>query len=126
MENIEETVLILKKKGKQFLRSGNRLIKLFPKDYSPTLVYTEALCQVQLVDSGLPAPKVYGVSCFDDRLGLVMDYVKGDDNSTLEQFVEVSIQIAKTKVDFLPHQNDYIRFILEKANFPAKVKTNIE
>lgn len=125
MNEFESAVVIAEKKGKQFLRKEGKLIKVFPINYSQSAVYVEAMCQSQLYSHGLHVPKVYGVSQFGDRSAFIMDFIEGTDNSTLDQFVAVTVQMAKTKIDFLPHQSDAVNSLLNKSDFLLSTKNNI-
>lgn len=125
MTGFEGATIIAEKKGKQFLKKGNRLLKIFPSGFSKAAVYVEAFCQTQLESQGLYVPKIYGVTQIGDRLALIMDYIEGTDASTLEQFVSITVQIAKTKIDILPHQTDIVNNLLNRSGFPSTIKANI-
>lgn len=125
MNEFDDTVMLTEKKGKQFLKKQNRLLKVFPEYFSKAAVYVEALCQTQFESQGVYVPKVYGVSQIGNRLALIMDYIEGTNDSTLEQFVSVTVQIAKTKIDILPHQTDIVNSLINRSGYPSTIKNNI-
>lgn len=125
MTEFEDATILAEKKGKHFLKKGNKFLKVFPAGFSKAAVYVEALCQTQLESRGVYVPKVYGVSQIGDRLALIMDYIEDTGDSTLEQFVSIAVQMANTKIDILPHQTDIISNLLNRSGFSSTTKTNI-
>ena len=122
----DDKVLIGQKKGKEFFRKGDKFIKLYPKDFPREAVYLEAFCQAQLHANGLAVPVVYDICEAGGQLSLTMDYIAESRESTLEQFIDVAVQLAKTKIDVLPRQSDFVDSVLGKSGFSDVVKANIK
>lgn len=122
----DDKVLIGQKKGKKFFRKGDKFIKLYPKDFPREAVYLEAFCQAQLHANGLAVPVVYDICEVGGQLSLTMDYIAESCESTLEQFIDVAVHLAKTKIHVLPRQSDFVDSVLGKSGFSDVVKANIK
>jgi tRNA A-37 threonylcarbamoyl transferase component Bud32 len=60
-----------------FLDNENRIIKLFKKQYSETIVQKEANYQKIIYGTGLPVPKIFGIKEIDGRYGIIMENING-------------------------------------------------
>lgn len=73
------------RKNKTVYRDGNRVYKVFNKDYSKADVLNEALNQARVEETGLHIPKVLEVTMTDGLWTIVTEYIPG---RTLAELME--------------------------------------
>ena len=73
-----EGKIIYQSKRKIVYHYGDRAIKTYGPTYAISQVLNEALNQSRVSETGISAPKVHEVKKFDDRYGIVMDYIDGE------------------------------------------------
>lgn len=78
-----EGKVIYEKGHKIIYHDGDKVIKTYDNSYDTSLVLNEALNQSKVYEAGINAPKVYEVKKVNDRLGIVMDYVGGNNLEAL-------------------------------------------
>lgn len=72
--------------NKVIYRAGNRAVKVFAKNYPKTDVLNEALNQARVEMTGLPIPKILGVTTAEDGgWSIISEYVEG---KTLAQLMK--------------------------------------
>ena len=113
---------------------GDKAIKTFNSSYEISQVLNEALNQSKVVEAGINAPKVYEVKEYDNRHGIVMDYIDGDN---LEDIVNKNSKnekdyinlFAKTYHDMIQNKslnlnNSYgrIKNKIFSSELPANIK----
>ena len=125
MRHVDEIELLFEKKGKTFLRQGDKFIKVFPKGYSKTAIMTEVHNQMQIYGQGISAPKVYEVTAIDGRLAIVMDYIEGTTNSTMEQFVDLTVKISGGNAEPFKDQMEQVDELVLKSGFSHEIIKNI-
>ena len=126
--------IIAKNENKIIYQIDNKIIKTYCKPYDVTQVLNEALNQAKIAESGIHAPKVYEVKNFNDTLGIVMDYIKGetldkllnDDKSNSDKYLDIFTrtqhEIFLKKSEFL--NNSYGR--IKKKIFASELPMNIK
>ena len=77
--------VIAVRNNKTIYRDGDRVIKVFNKEYSKSDVLNEALNQARIEETGLNIPKVLEVTMIDGKWAIVSNYIKG---KTLAQLME--------------------------------------
>ncbi len=113
--------VILEKSGKKIFREGDKLVKLFDKEYSKADILNEALNQARVEETDLNIPKIQAVSVVDGKWSITMDYIEGitleqlmDEHPEkldeyLELFVDIQLNIHSKRVPLL-------NFLIEKMN----------
>lgn len=74
---------IYEKGHKIVYKDGDKIIKTYDDSYDTSLVLNEALNQSKVYEAGISAPRVYEVKKVNDRLGIVMDFVEGENLEAL-------------------------------------------
>lgn len=113
--------LILEESGKKIFREGDKLVKLFDKEYSKADILNEALNQARVEETDLNIPKIQAVSVVDGKWSITMDYIDGITleqlmnehpeklDEYLELFVDIQLNIHSKRVPLL-------NFLIEKMN----------
>lgn len=57
---------------------GDKVVKVFDKDYSKASVLNEALNQARVEETGLNIPKIHGVLMLDGKWAIVSEYIEGN------------------------------------------------
>lgn len=77
--------VVAQRPGKKIYREGDKLVKLFDKEYSKADILNEALNQARVEETDLNIPKVEAVTVVDGNWSIVMNYIEGP---TLEQLMQ--------------------------------------
>ncbi len=77
--------VIAVRNNKTIYRDGDRVIKVFNKEYSKADVLNEALNQARIEETGLNIPKILEVTMIDGKWAIISEYIKG---KTLAQLME--------------------------------------
>ena len=110
--------------GKEFYRSGDRMIELFPSDYPLSQVLAEAENQAFAYESGLPVPEIFEIVPLEDGrwaivsqlvgTRLLSDIVKSEGMSDeyLDKFVSLQNSIHAKKSYELHKQRENMHRLL--------------
>ncbi len=77
--------VIARRKNKTVYRDGDRCIKVFDDIYSKADVLNEALNMARIEETGLPTPKLLGVTTIDGKWAIIDEYIEG---KTLAQLMK--------------------------------------
>ena len=77
--------VIATRKNKAIYRDGDRVVKVFDKEYSKADVLNEALNQARVEETGLNIPRVLEVTMLDGKWAIVSEFVEG---KTLAKLME--------------------------------------
>ena len=80
-----ERQILEEKSYKTVYREGNVIIKAFTASHPMSGVFNEAYIHACILDAGVPAPKLLGVSQLDGGWAIQMEYVAGKTLSELAQ-----------------------------------------
>ena len=80
-----ERQILEEKSYKTVYREGNVIIKAFTASHPMSGVFNEAYIHACILDAGVPAPKLLGVSQLDGGWAISMEYVAGKTLSELAQ-----------------------------------------
>lgn len=69
--------IIAVRKNKTIYRDGNKIYKVFDKDFSKADVLNEALNQARVEETGLNIPKILEVTVIDGKWTIVLEYIEG-------------------------------------------------
>ena len=75
--------IIYESKRKIVYRDGDKAIKTYNDTYALSQILNEALNQAKVSEEGISVPKVYEVTKYNGRNGIVMDYIEGDNLETI-------------------------------------------
>ncbi len=102
--------IIEEKSYKTVYREGNVIIKAFTASHPMSGVFNEAYIHACILDAGVPAPKLLGVSQLDGGWAISMEYVAGKTLSELaqenpdrldeylERLVDIQLETGKYRV----------------------------
>jgi tRNA A-37 threonylcarbamoyl transferase component Bud32 len=89
--------IIAVRAAKTVYRNGDKVIKLFNKDFSKSDVLNEALNQARVEETGLNVPQVIEVTKIDDKWAIVSEYIEG---KTLMQIMKDAPEKFDEHLDF--------------------------
>ncbi|MBQ1519433.1 MAG: phosphotransferase [Ruminococcus sp.] len=75
--------IIAERINKKIYRDGDKVIKLFSKDYSKADVLNEALNHARVEETGLNIPELYEVTRIDGKWAIVSQYIEGENLADL-------------------------------------------
>ena len=81
--------VIVRRPKKVIYQEGDKVVKLFDKEFSKSDILNEALNQSRIEETGLNIPKVIEVKTIDGKWAIVMDYIKG---TTLDDLMKQNPQ----------------------------------
>ena len=104
--------ILAERPDKKIYRDGDRVLKVFDKNYPKTDVLNEALNQARVEETGLPIPRVLGVTVTEEgKWTIIQDYIEGktmaqlmvenpsDTGKYMEDFVKLQLLVhSKTAV----------------------------
>ena len=70
--------LIFSREDKKIYRDGDKLIKVFDKNYSKANILNEALNHARVEETDLNVPKIRSIGVFDGNWAIVLDYIEGE------------------------------------------------
>ncbi len=77
--------VICVRKDKTIYRDGDKIIKLFNEDFHKADILNEALNHARIEETGLNTAKILGVTTFDGKWAIILEYIEG---KTLEQLMQ--------------------------------------
>ena len=133
-EKFMEEKIINEKESKIIYREGDKLIKTYDESFTVSQVLNEALNQAKIEEAGICAPKVYEVKMHNGRLGIVMEYIDGENLGTLidknekdiDKYIDILVETHHrlfTK-DAVPLNNSYGR--IKNKIFASTLPENIK
>ena len=90
--------VIAVRNNKTIYRDGDRVIKVFNKEYSKADVLNEALNQARIEGIGLNIPKILEVTMIDGKWAIISEYIKG---KTLAQLMEENPEKKEEYIELL-------------------------
>ena len=130
---MEENV-IYKSKQKTIYLDGDKIIKAHDDLYDTSLVLNEALNQSKVYEAGISVPKVYEVKRYNNKLGIVMDYIDGENlenlimnnpndiNKYMDIFVSTYHDFTSNKALNLNNSYGRIKNKIFSSELPANIK----
>ena len=73
-----EEKIIYQSKRKTVFRENDMTIKIYNNSYATSQVLNETLNQLKVSEAGINAPLVYAFKKYNDRYGIFIDYIEGD------------------------------------------------
>ncbi len=110
--------IIAERINKKIYRDGDKVIKLFSKDYSKADVLNEALNHARVEETGLNIPELYEVTRIDGKWAIVSQYIEGDNLADLiaanpkkydeymDMFVDLQLEIQSKTCSLLSRLKD--------------------
>lgn len=110
--------IIAERINKKIYRDGDKVIKLFSKDYSKADVLNEALNHARVEETGLNIPELYEVTRIDGKWAIVSQYIEGENLADLiaanpkkydeymDMFVDLQLEIQSKTCTLLSRLKD--------------------
>ena len=110
--------IIAERINKKIYRDGDKIIKLFSKDYSKADVLNEALNHARVEETGLNIPELYEVTRIDGKWAIVSQYIEGENLADLiaanpkkydeymDMFVDLQLEIQSKTCSLLSRLKD--------------------
>lgn len=129
--------IVATRKGKKIYRDGDKLIKLFDKNYSMADILNEALNHARVMETGLNIPKLHSVTEIDNKIAIVMEYIEGKTlkelmkenpdkiDEYLNKFVDLQIFVQSKKAPLLNRQYDKFYKKISDSSFNATTKYDL-
>ena len=130
--NLEQVIAV--RTGKTIYRDGDKVIKLFDKDYSKADVLNEALNQARVESSGLNIPGILEVTTIDGKWAIVSEFVEGETLASLmeknpdkldeylEMFVSLQMEMHTKKVPLLNKLKDKMNAKISATTLDATTR----
>ena len=130
--NLEQVIAV--RTGKTIYRDGDKVIKLFDKDYSKADVLNEALNQARVESSGLNIPGILEVTTIDGKWAIVSEFVEGETLASLmeknpdkldeylEMFVGLQMEMHTKKVPLLNKLKDKMNAKISATTLDATTR----
>lgn len=120
---MNKAVVLAERPNKKIYRDGDRVLKVFDKSFPKTNVLNEALNQARVEETGLPIPRVLGVTVSEiGEWTIIQDYIEGktmaelmaenpdDMDKYLEEFVDLQLLVhsktAPTRLNKMKEKMD--------------------
>lgn len=127
--------VIAERVGKKIYLDGDKIAKVFDKEFSKSDIINEALNQARVEEAGLPVAKIYEISLTaDGRLAIVMDNIKGKtlaellkenpkkQSEYLTRFVDLQIKMHSYKVPLLNRLKDKMDRKIDESSLDDNIK----
>lgn len=126
--------IIALRTDKTVYRDGQKVIKVFDKDYSKSRVLSEALNQSLVEEAGVKVPSVLEVAKIEGKWAIVSEFIKGKTLQELMQqdkdkkdyylnlFVDIQISMHKKSVPKLIKLRDKMSEKISKSDFDATIR----
>lgn len=129
--------VIAVRSNKTVYRDGDKAIKVFDSDYSKADILNEALNQARVEETGLSIPKILAVSVFDNKWGIVSEFIQGKTlaqlmkenpnkiDEYLNLFVDLQIKIHSKNAPLLNKLKDKMNKKISSADISATARYDL-
>lgn len=133
--NLDKVIAV--RNDKTIYRDGEKVIKVFDKDYSKADVLNEALNQARIEEIGLNIPKILAVETIEGKWAIVSEFVEGktlarlmEENPDkydeyLEKFVDLQIEVHSKKAPLLNKLKDKMNRKISAADLDATTRYDL-
>ena len=126
--------LIFSREDKKIYKSGDKLIKLFDKNYSKSNILNEALNHARVEETDLNVPQIRSIEVVNGKWAIVLDYIEGEtlqalmkkhpekEDEYLELFVDLQRTVLSKKVPMLNKLKDKMNAQISEADLDATTR----
>lgn len=130
--------LIFSRADKKIYRDGDKLIKVFDKNYSKANILNEALNHARVEETDLNVPKIRSIEVVDGNWAIILDYIEGktlqtlmDENPDkedeyLETFVDLQLTVLSKNVPMLNKLTDKMQSKISLTSSELDASTRYE
>ncbi|MCX4287262.1 MAG: aminoglycoside phosphotransferase, partial [Clostridia bacterium] len=131
---MKEKTLIFSREDKKIYNSGDKLIKLFDKNYSKSNILNEALNHARVEETDLNVPQIRSIEVVNGKWAIVLDYIEGEtlqalmkkhpekEDEYLELFVDLQRTVLSKKVPMLNKLKDKMNAQISEADLDATTR----
>lgn len=129
--------LIFSREDKKIYRDGDKLIKVFDKNYSKANILNEALNHARVEETDLNVPKIRSIEVVDGNWAIVLDYIEGEtlqslmdkhpekEDEYLDLFVDLQMTALSQNVPMLNKLKDKMNAKISAANLDATTRYDL-
>ncbi len=133
--NLDKVIAV--RNDKTIYRDGDKVVKVFDKDYSKADVLNEALNQARIEETGLHIPKILSVETIEGKWAIVSEYIEGKTlarlmeeepekyDEYLEKFVDLQIEVHSKKAPLLNKLKDKMNRKISAADLDATTRYDL-
>jgi len=130
--------IIAQRSNKTIYRDGDRVIKMFCKEYSKADVLNEALNHARIEETSVKVPKVLEVTMRDGCWAIIMEFIEGktltdlmmenpsERNNYLEKFVDIQMEIHRQVSPLLTNHRDKMFRKISLSDFDPMTKYELQ
>jgi serine/threonine protein kinase len=129
--------IIAVRTSKTIYSDGDKVIKVFDKDYSKANVLNEALNQARVEETNLNIPKILEVTKIEDKWAIVLEKINGKTldilmnenpekyDEYLEMFVDLQLEVHSQKAPMLNRLRDKMDYKIAAADLDATTRYDL-
>ncbi|MDE6597494.1 MAG: phosphotransferase [Clostridia bacterium] len=125
---------IFSRADKNIYRDGDKLVKVFDKNYSKADILNEALNHARVEETDLNVPKIKSIEVVDGKWAIILDYIEGKtlqslmdehpekEDEYLNLFVDLQRTVLSKKVPMLNKLKDKMQGKISAASLDATTR----
>lgn len=129
--------VIAARPAKTIYRDGDKVVKVFEKDFLKSDILNEALNQARVEETGLPIPKLIEVTKIDEKWAIVSEFIEGKTlgelmkenpgkiDEYLEMFVDLQMQVHSKTSPLLNKLKDKMKRKISAAPLDATTRYDL-
>lgn len=130
--NLDRVIAV--RNDKTVYRDGDRCVKVFHENYSKADILNEALNQARIEETGLPIPRVSGVTMIEGKWAIISEFIEGKTLSRLmaeeperrdeylKRFADLQTLVHGKTCPLLTQMKDKMRREIEQADLVATTR----
>lgn len=136
--NLENARVIAARTSKTIYREGDKVIKVFDKDFSKADILNEALNIARVEETGIPMPHVQGVEMVDGKWAIVTDFIEGKTMARLmeeepekkqqylERLVDIQMELHTKSAPMLSFLHEKMRRKISQTGLDATTRYELD
>ncbi|MBO7663173.1 MAG: phosphotransferase [Clostridia bacterium] len=133
--NMDRVIAV--RNAKTVYRDGDRCVKVFNGNYSKAEILNEALNQARIEETGLPVPRILGVTMIDGKWAILSEFIRGKTLSQLMQedpdhktdylnrFVDLQMEVQSRTCPMLNRLKDKMTRKISQADLDAATRYDL-
>ncbi len=126
--------LVFERSDKHIYRDGEKLIKVFDKNYSKANILNEALNHARVEETDVNIPNIRSIEVVDGKWAIILDYIEGTtlqalmdehpekEDEYLELFVNLQLSVLSKKVPMLNKLKDKMQAKISQTDLDATTR----
>lgn len=125
------------RKNKTIYIEDNKCYRIFESGYSKAEVFNEALNLARVEETGLKAPELFGVTMFEGKWAIIMEYVEGKnmkqlleenpdkEDELLRRFVDLQLEVQSKSCPLMAKHRDKMNDKVSKTDLSATLRYDL-